>query len=297
MDPFSATSRWPGSGILAAVIVMIFLTSTGATELVAQGEKFVVTRDFQSSVIGDANPRAARVFINPVRLVTPSENLELHAFATRLLAPRVSVVPDKQDANYGVELILKVMNNPAIRNASGKWSTGFVLASICHLPIRKTPDDCGMMTYYFFDPAAPSGAFHEALVLWVDSILPSSANTAAAAGVVTHKPEANAADQCRDRFKRFVQALDRLLASNPHDFVRVQALLTEHFPVEGCDVQGAIGIAQQSPFFSMADEQPTYFNIIFDSVPKSDLPRGIRVQISLLKASGNSWLPAAYPNQ
>jgi hypothetical protein len=110
--------------------------------------------------------------------------------------------------------------------------------------------------------------------------------------------ENDASRDCTSRLMAFVQALDKLLASDPSTIIPVHELLNTYFPVEGCDIQTAIQTARRSRFFSHVSDQPTYYSIIFDSRGFAGvLDPGFHVQISLLKASGNSWLPAAHVNK
>ncbi len=111
-------------------------------------------------------------------------------------------------------------------------------------------------------------------------------------------PKNNFDPDCIMRFTSFVEDLDKLLVSDPSTIRPVHELLDRHFPVEGCNIQAAISIAQKSRFFSHVSETRTYYVIAFDSRGFTGLmDPGFHVQITLLKVSGNSWLPAAHVNQ
>jgi hypothetical protein len=104
--------------------------------------------------------------------------------------------------------------------------------------------------------------------------------------------------ECETKFTTFIQELDKLLASDPSTIYPVFDLLNRSFPVEGCDIQGAIRVSRQSRFFSHVSEEITYYVIAFDSRGfAGPMDPGFHVQVSLLKASGNSRLPAAHVNQ
>jgi hypothetical protein len=104
--------------------------------------------------------------------------------------------------------------------------------------------------------------------------------------------------ECATRIAAFVKELDSLLASDPSTIYPVFDLLNRYFPVEGCDIQDAIGIARESRFFSLVSEEKTYYVIVFDSKGVAGWANpGFYVQFSLIKTSGNSRLPAAHVNQ
>ncbi len=74
--------------------------------------------------------------------------------------------------------------------------------------------------------------------------------------------------------------------------------MRKYFPLERCNIQSAIEIARKSRFFSHVSEETTYFVIAFDSRGFAGwLDPGFHIQINLLKASGNSWLPGAHVNE
>lgn len=104
--------------------------------------------------------------------------------------------------------------------------------------------------------------------------------------------------ECETKFAAFVEDLDGLLAKDPATVCPIFDLLNKYFPVEGCNIENAIRISRRSRFFSHVSEEKTYYIIAFDSRGfAGPLDPGFHVQISLLKASGNSWLPAAHVNQ
>ena len=104
--------------------------------------------------------------------------------------------------------------------------------------------------------------------------------------------------ECETKFAAFVEDLDELLAKDPATVYPVFDLLKKYFPVEGCNIESAIRISRRSQFFSHVSEEKTYYIVAFDSRGfAGPLDPGFHVQISLLKASGNSRLPAAHVNQ
>src|SRR6266478_7999709 len=111
-------------------------------------------------------------------------------------------------------------------------------------------------------------------------------------------PKNNFDPECTMRFMSFIENLDKLLVSDPSTIRPVHELLDRHFPVEGCNIQAAIRIAQKSRFFFHVSETRTYYVLAFDSRGfTGPMDSGFHVQITLLKVSGNSWLPAAHVNQ
>jgi hypothetical protein len=107
--------------VSAASLLVPFTHSLSATKLVSFGDRFVITRDFLSNVITE--PKDARVRIDSIKLVTPTENTEWHAFAEGILAKYVSVVQTKEAANYDLLLIFQDFDNPAIRNKNNAPTT------------------------------------------------------------------------------------------------------------------------------------------------------------------------------
>jgi hypothetical protein len=101
---------------------------------------------------------------------------------------------------------------------------------------------------------------------------------------------------CAVQFGAFVEDLDKLLGSDPEDGRLVSALLKKYFSVERCNIEEVIRTSRQSRFFSHVSEERTYFVVAFDSKGLSSRP-GFYVQVSLLKANGNSQLPFAIVNQ
>jgi hypothetical protein len=161
---------------LSATVVALFgwFSPAISTEPVSEGERFVVTRDFGPITLDPAVAKGARVFIEPIRLVSAEENAELHPFAIRLLATRVTVVPDQQNSDYFVRFILKDLKNYSIGNTLRQPSTGFMAAGICKFPIKDQVHDCETLTYYYFSNEPKSGLFKEIVPLWINSIFPET---------------------------------------------------------------------------------------------------------------------------
>lgn len=161
-----------GAGILGVACLLVRATST---ELVSQGEQFVVTRDFGPVTLDPSAAKDARVFIEPVHMVSAEENAELYPFASGLLRTRVAIVTDKRHSNYFVRFIIQNLVNYSVGNTRGRPSTGYMAATICQSPIKDTVHDCETLTYYYFSNDAKTALFKQLLPLWINSIFPSPA--------------------------------------------------------------------------------------------------------------------------
>ena len=67
------------------ILILAVPCQGGATEVVSISNEFMISRDFSRIVIKGSDAQAARVFVDPVRMVSPSENVELHQIATNLI--------------------------------------------------------------------------------------------------------------------------------------------------------------------------------------------------------------------
>jgi hypothetical protein len=95
---------------------------------------------------------------------------------------------------------------------------------------------------------------------------------------------------CATQFATFVKELDKVLAGDPETIAPVYDLLHKIFPVERCNVDEVIKTARQSLFFVGVSDEGTYYVIVFNSKDVSRRPC-FYVQVSLVKATGNSRLP------
>src|SRR5262249_10496081 len=83
---------------------------------------------------------------------------------------------------------------------------------------------------------------------------------------------------CLVRVRSFVDELTRTFDQRPLTAIDpILELLRRYFPVEHCNIQRTIEIAQNSPYFVEVSESPNVYVILFDS-NKSSRHAGIRVQ-------------------
>ena len=160
--------------VLAFCILILAVPCRGvATEVVSISNEFMISRDFSRIVIKGSDVQAARVFVDPVRMVSPSENAELHQIATNLLRDKLQIVSNKESANYLVQIIMQQQRDYAIRNPKRESAHGFILISICKYPIKEVANDCENLTYFYFDDYKKIDLFTKVFNMWVDTVVPS----------------------------------------------------------------------------------------------------------------------------
>jgi hypothetical protein len=133
----------------------------------------MVSRDFAKIVLEGEPARAARVFVDPVRLVTPAENEKFHAAAVGALSARLQVVDDKKDANYLIQMIMQRQMDYAIRNPQQKPAVGYMLVSICKLPIVIIATECMNSEYFYFEVSSNSEVFAKVFNMWLEATVPT----------------------------------------------------------------------------------------------------------------------------
>jgi len=100
---------------------------------------------------------------------------------------------------------------------------------------------------------------------------------------------------CAARLVKFVEALDKVLDTNPSSAGPLSALL-HHFPMESCNIDEAIKISRQSKYFFSVSNHTGYYTIRFSNAGFSD-GLGFSVTFALLKKSGDTHLPSVFPNR
>src|SRR5258708_11401250 len=122
--------------LLSLLLAVATFSSSRATEFLSISNEFGITRDFSTIIIAGSEARTARLFIDPVRNVSPFENNELRPTVVGSLSDKVQVVSSKEDANYYVQVVMNRYTNYAIRNPAREPAHGDVLIGICKYPIH-----------------------------------------------------------------------------------------------------------------------------------------------------------------
>jgi hypothetical protein len=94
---------------------------------------------------------------------------------------------------------------------------------------------------------------------------------------------------CSMRLQGFIEELEGVF-SWAHSVYPVQHLFEKYFPLEGCDPGAVLELCLKSRYCRGASVEPNKIVIQFDS-RWDDLYRGLDVQFSLDKRSGDSKLP------
>jgi hypothetical protein len=102
--------------------------------------------------------------------------------------------------------------------------------------------------------------------------------------------------QCASRLKNFVVRMDELLSENPKTTPPLFALLKEHFPIKGCDIEEAIAISRQSRYFASVEDNASMFAIWFGTA-KLFPDQIFAVTFAIEKKSGDTRFPSFKPNK
>jgi hypothetical protein len=163
-----------GALILSALIILAAPRRAVATEVVSVSNEFMISRDYSRIVIRPPDARSARVFIDPIRNVSPSENAELRGILINLLSDKLQLVSDKANANYFLQIVFERHKNYSIRNPKRDPAHGFILMGLCKYPIEDMPRDCESLTYFYFDNYKKTDVFTKVFHMWVDAVIPSN---------------------------------------------------------------------------------------------------------------------------
>jgi hypothetical protein len=155
-------------------LALLFPIHCIATEMVYKDNDFLITRDFTPTVIGATDLATARVFVEPMRDLSPSEAAELTQFAIDSLSKKVRVVQTRDDANYRILIRMEKIRDYAIRNPKREPTHGLIVLSTCKWPIKEATRDCENITYYYFADFAYGDIFRRVFRMWLGYVLPAS---------------------------------------------------------------------------------------------------------------------------
>jgi hypothetical protein len=157
----------------------ILATTFGnAREVVSLTDEFGVLRDFAQITIKGPDLKSARIFIDTDRFVVRSlsdeESAKLRHIAIDGLGSHLTLVKSKDEANYLIQIRMGQDTNYAIRNPKRQPSRGYVMISICKLPIQKVSEDCENLQYDYFRAYEAKDIFSRVMHMWVEAKLETS---------------------------------------------------------------------------------------------------------------------------
>jgi hypothetical protein len=143
-------------------------------DIVSADDEFVVYRDFSTIQVSKEQAASMRAFfdIGPPSANSVANLDEIRTIAVRLLAERVTLVPQKSDGNLLVQVRMYQTKNYAIRNPKREPAHGLVIASVCKYPITQIKADCENLTYYYFADYRAGDIFETVFKMWIDATFP-----------------------------------------------------------------------------------------------------------------------------
>jgi hypothetical protein len=141
---------------------------------VSADNEFVVYRDFSPIQVSKEQAASMRAFLDfGVPGANSVANLdEIRTIAVRLLAGRVTLVPQKSDGNLLIQVRMYQTKNYAIRNPKREPAHGLILAGACKYPIIQMATDCGSLTYYYFADYRDGDIFETVFKMWINATFP-----------------------------------------------------------------------------------------------------------------------------
>jgi hypothetical protein len=162
--------------VLIVTILCALLSPDRASskDLVSADDEFVVYRDFSTIQVSKEQAASMRAFLD---FGLPGANSvanmdEIRTIAVRLLAERVTLVPQKSDGNLLVQVRMYQTKNYAIRNPKREPAHGLILAGACKYPITQMATDCGSLTYYYFADYREGDIFETVFKMWINATFP-----------------------------------------------------------------------------------------------------------------------------
>lgn len=153
-----------------ATIPLITLDHCFASEVVSVNNEIGVLRDLSNIPFADDQIKNARVFFYRSRFVvkglSKEDNEQLQQIAIRRLGDRLHLVGSLSEANYLVQIRMRLEPDFALRNPLGEASRGHVVISTCKYPVRKIVDDCENLEFDFFRRSEAVERLSTALQMW-----------------------------------------------------------------------------------------------------------------------------------
>jgi hypothetical protein len=166
--------------ISAATMMLTLTDASNAADHRYINPQLLLIHDFADIVIPKDKKSSVRAFINSGELsangVPKAELDQIHSVAVSLLAERVSLAPERNDATLLVQIRAYKWMNYAIRNGDHEPAHGLILVSFCRLPIGDIKTDCENMNYYYFSDLEPLDLFQEVFTRSINAVLPAPAS-------------------------------------------------------------------------------------------------------------------------
>jgi hypothetical protein len=106
----------------------------------------------------------------PSNSVSEEELENIRATAVHQLGNKVSLVPQRQDANLLIQIRAYKSINYAIRNSKHMPAQGLILVAFCKLPASEATTDCENFNYYYFANQEPIDLFQKVFAMSLDSV-------------------------------------------------------------------------------------------------------------------------------
>jgi hypothetical protein len=162
--------------VLIVTILCALLSPDRASsqDLVSADDEFVVYRNFSTIKIPKEQAASMRAFLDfGLPGANSVANLDaIRTIAVRLLAERVTLVPQKSDGNFLVQVRMYQTKNYAIRNPKQEPAHGLILAGACTYPITQMAADCGSLTYHYFGDYRAGDIFETVFKMWINATFP-----------------------------------------------------------------------------------------------------------------------------
>src|SRR4051812_44814268 len=160
------------AGALATLIMLLVVVpdQARAIEVLSASNEFVVYHSLANIVLDPADAATTRVFVDPVRMLSATENAELHPIAIGALRSRAQIAPNKESANYFLQIIMQEKPDYAIRNPRREPARAYILLSICKYPIGDVSRDCSNIEYYYFTKYEKRDVFPKVVGMWIETV-------------------------------------------------------------------------------------------------------------------------------
>jgi hypothetical protein len=124
------------------------------------------------------------------------------------------------------------------------------------------------------------------------------ASSALAERGVAHQPEPleNSKFECTAQVANFVTRLDELLADNPRTVSPFLGLLSQFFPITGCNIEEVMNVCARSKYFIRTSDNVVAVVFLFSN-EKFYKGLSFTVSFSVDKMSGNTRFPSVRPNR
>lgn len=159
---------------LVALLVVVSFPCV-AREIVSMGDDFGVLRDFSDISIASSEAKRTDVFFDAekfaARGVSADDAEEMRRLAVSHIDSKFHLVNRKDVAALSILVQSGNYTNYAIRNRRGMPSLGYVVFSVCRLPVKSIPTDCENLQYESFRKQIDPAVFSEVLQMWLSRFI------------------------------------------------------------------------------------------------------------------------------